>query len=126
MAYAVSFSLLASLRVAVTLVPMLLSTIIPQKILQPTKTSRLDRVGNVLMAKYRKLLKWAPGHRKTVVLTTLVLLVGSFLLTPLIGMEFFPASDQGQFQITVETATGSKLEETRQIVDQVNTYLQAY
>src|SRR5690606_7545316 len=115
MAYAVSFSLVASLVVAITLVPMLSSTFIPaaKKEKKAQKKLWTDRVAGRMLNGYKHMLKWVLGHRKSTVILTLAMLIGSFGLVPLIGTEFFPASDQGQFQIQVETPSGTKLEETK-------------
>ncbi|HUT63145.1 MAG TPA: efflux RND transporter permease subunit, partial [Anaerolineae bacterium] len=65
--------------------------------------------------RYRRLLNWALVHRKTVIFTALGLFIISVFLTPLVGVELMPTADEGEVQVTLETAVGSKLE----IVDQV-------
>src|SRR6202041_3871290 len=42
-----------------------------------------------------------------------------FLLTPLIGVAFFPRSDAGQFVINVKAPTGTRIEVTEGYVKQV-------
>jgi len=106
---------------------MLSSTFIPAaKKRESQKKNWMDQTGNRVLNGYKRMLKWALGHRKSTVFLTIVMLIGSFLLVPFIGMEFFPASDQGQFQIQVETPSGTKLEETKLVVDQVSTLLEPY
>jgi len=68
---------------------------------------------------YSKLLKWSLGHRKSVMVITIVMIVGSFALTPMIGAEFFPASDEGQVSISIETPNGTVIEETDRVTKQV-------
>ncbi len=36
---------------------------------------------------------------------------------PLIGTEFFPASDESQFRVTLRGPIGTRVEETEKIVD---------
>src|SRR5699024_10938543 len=96
LALAVSFSLIASLFVAITLVPMLSSKLL-SKVFEDTGRRYwfnilLGRVNNVYQAILKKVIKF----RKTTVLVTVLLIAGSLFLIPFIGAEFIPSSDQGQ------------------------------
>nr|WP_301287958.1 efflux RND transporter permease subunit [Paenibacillus sp. MSJ-34] len=130
LALTVCFSLVASLVVAITLIPMLSSKLVSEKrLLKEKKQGRMARLFglfNHFIAFYKKILNWALGHRKTTVFGTIVLLLGSFFLVPGIGMEFMPGGDQGQIQISVQTPTGTKLEETKKVVDEVSSLLAPY
>lgn len=68
---------------------------------------------------YHRLLKASLGRRKTVLVVVIVMMVGSLALTPIIGAEFFPASDQGQIQISIEMPNGTVVEETDRVTKQV-------
>src|SRR5699024_6168968 len=98
LALAVSFSLIASLVVAVTLVPMLSSKLLRKVIDDDAKGRRywfnrfLERVKNG----YGRILKWVLKFRKTTVIGTVLAIGGSLALVPFIGTEFIPESDQGQ------------------------------
>lgn len=70
--------------------------------------SSLDR----LAERYVGVIRWALGHRKTVLGTALLLTVASFALVPGIGGEFIPERDSGKFTISYQTAPGSALEYT--------------
>jgi hydrophobic/amphiphilic exporter-1 (mainly G- bacteria), HAE1 family len=61
---------------------------------------------------YGRLLGWALRRRWLVLLLTLGLFVGSFLLVPRIGVEFVPAADLGEQMIDVEAPVGSSLDYT--------------
>src|SRR5699024_4117670 len=85
LALTVSFSLIASLVVAITLVPMLSS-----KLLSKAMGDEGRRYWcNVLLEKlanfYQSILKWVLGHRKTMVFGTIILIVASLALIPRIG-----------------------------------------
>ncbi len=129
LAFTVSFSLIVSLVVALTLVPMMASKIL--KVEQGEKKNgwyqKLDhKVGNFLAAmdeKYRKLLHWALDHRKKVIIGVTIMLVASLLLFPVVGMEFLPASDSGQLSITITMENGTPLEETDRVVTIVENHL---
>ncbi|HLR67750.1 MAG TPA: efflux RND transporter permease subunit [Virgibacillus sp.] len=127
LALAVSFSLITSLVVAVTLVPMLSSKLL-RKVIDKDQGRRywFDRFLGRVNNGYQRVLKWVLKHRKTTVGGTLIAIVASLALTPFIGAEFIPASDQGQIEIRVETAPGSSLEHTEAITEKVNKKLTKY
>lgn len=121
MAMTVSFSHIAALLTALTLVPMLSSKLlknVPPPELHITNTKTRNPVNifssflHRLNGSYRKLLSWALGNRKKVVGLTVVLLVLSIAATPLIGTEFIPATDQGEISVAVELPPGTKVNET--------------
>lgn len=125
LALTVSFSLLASLVVSVTLVPMLSSKLLSQAMEDGRRywfDSLLEKLTNFYQNILRKVLKF----RKTSVLATILLIIGSIALTPFIGAEFIPAGDQGQLEITVETRANSSLETTEQVTEKVNEQLAEY
>lgn len=127
MALTVSFSLLASLVVAITLVPMMSSQFIPAaKKDKPKRFSWFDRVFDTLIGGYRRVLQWVLRWRKTTLAIVAAAFVGSLALIPAIGMEFIPASDQGQIQISVEAPNGTKLEDLKEITDQVEATFQPF
>lgn len=127
LALTVCFSLIASLVVAITLIPTLSSKIVSQKkIVESEKKGWYLRFFGLFVSGYKRILRWALGHRKTTVFATILLLVGSFFLVPFIGMEFMPGGDQGQIQISVQTPSGTSLEETKKAADEVAALLKPY
>lgn len=126
LALTVSFSLIASLIVSVTLVPMLSSKLLSKEMENDGKRYWFDSFLGYVNKIYRAVLKWAVNHRKTTIAGTIVAIAGSIALTPLIGAEFIPSADEGQVGIQVETAPGGSLEFTEQITEQINEKLSAY
>lgn len=128
LALAVSFSLIASLVVAVTLVPMLSSKLLGKVIEDEEKGRRywfnrfLERVKNG----YSRVLRGVLRFRKTTVLLIILATVGSLALIPFIGTAFIPESDEGQVQIDVETTQGGSLANTSDKLEKVNDRLDAY
>jgi HAE1 family hydrophobic/amphiphilic exporter-1 len=127
-----------ALLVAITLVPMLCSKFLVVRNNKETdelsessgkglvrKSRRGD--GFVLFdkveAKYEKLLAWALTHRKTVVITVTLVLIGSFALIPFIGMEFIPKTDSGELSLTVELDKGTVMEETDKVARNIESRL---
>lgn len=108
LAFTVAFSLLASLIVALTLIPMLASKILK---LSEKEFKRQQKTG-IIISTYKKLLKKALKHRWIVVLILIISLVLSIMLVPKIGFEFMPAADQGAFAISYKLPVGTSLAES--------------
>lgn len=137
LALTISFSLLASLAVALTLIPMLSSRMmavsrvngngdaIERKGIHLLYYKIMKKTGQWLKALdegYRKLLDWALRHRRRVVLIVVLLLIGSVAMMPLVGAEFIPSMDQGYIIVQATLPLGSKLEETEKIVSRIEQY----
>ncbi|APC49713.1 acriflavin resistance protein [Virgibacillus halodenitrificans] len=126
LALAVSFSLITSLVVAVTLVPMLSSKLLSKAMENGGRRYWFDRFLDWVNGKYRSVLKWVLGHRKTTIAATFLAIVASLALTPFIGAEFIPSADQGQMEVRIETDQGSSLAHTEEITEKVNKKLADY
>jgi Cation/multidrug efflux pump len=70
---------------------------------------------------YHTLLKWALVNKAKVALATSGIFVLSLLLPAfgLIGNEFMPQSDRGEFGVSVELEPGSSVEQTNQVALQI-------
>ncbi len=139
LALTVSFSLAASLLVALTLVPMLSSKllkIIPVDGNGVPNGAKLDGSSKRywLMAKwgqllqmiddtYEKLLVLSLKRRGRVVLLVSFLVLVSAGIAYLVGAEFIPAMDEGSAQISIALPHGSKLEETEKVAQRVEAIL---
>ncbi len=64
-------------------------------------------------------LTWALAHRAAVLGTFILFVVGSGALLPLIGEDFFPRVDAGQFRLHVRARPGTRIEETERIFEEV-------
>jgi len=118
LAYVVSFALICSLFVALTLVPMLSSRILKPTSLDKPNTKNVTKrvVSGIrrffirLEDSYKKLLHYSLDHRAAVLGIAAALLAGSILLIQLVGNEFMPSTDEGQVRVTVEMEVGTKLD----------------
>ena len=130
MGYTITFSLLTSLLVALTLVPMLSSKIMHFKVKDNSSSvskenmvqnsmSQGGRIFNFVREEYSRLLSWSLRHRGIVFVLAVIIFVGSVMLIPFVGTEFIPSSDQGQFNINITLPTGTNLETTREVVSEV-------
>lgn len=119
----VATATLFSLLVSFTLTPMLASRWYRKGEAMEAKRgffAKFDEFYHRLDRKYRSLLEWALRHRPHVILAGVVLfLVVMMTAGPKLGFEFFPKTDQGQVNATVEMPTGSSLEATNNAVSKV-------
>jgi HAE1 family hydrophobic/amphiphilic exporter-1 len=112
-------STMFSLFVSFTLTPLLASRW--SKLVHFTKETLLSRFIKKfenglerLSAAYSKVLEWALNHRKTILGLSFALLLTSLTYVPLglIGSEFFPQTDRGEFAINMEMPLGTSVEKT--------------
>ncbi len=127
LSYTVTFSLLSSLAVSLTVVPMLSAKILKIGEVKERKkgfsfakifdifSNAIDYVAD----KYSLLLKKALIYRKISVALAVILLVLSVQLVAMVGSEFFPAEDEGSLTINIEMPFGASLEDTDVIVKKV-------
>ena len=119
LALVVSFSLLCSLVVAVTLVPMLSAKWIrhrrPEDALAPPRgrAERLfrwsERLFTLIEDDYKRLLHLALGRRWLVASLAAALLGVSIFLALGIGTELMPKTDEGEVNVTLERDVGTRL-----------------
>jgi multidrug efflux pump subunit AcrB len=122
----VVFSLLMSLFVAVTLVPVLCSKLL---VLPPPADQRKglggwlyslsERALNGMDEGYRRLLHKALAHRPTVLAISAASVVAAIFVFPLLSTEFSTQADEGQVQVNVELAQGTRIEITGPVLDRV-------
>jgi multidrug efflux pump subunit AcrB len=68
---------------------------------------------------YGNLLGNILEHRVAFVIGFLSFCVGSWLLVPFLGQNFFPAVDAGTFRLHVRAPTATRIEQTAKLVDEV-------
>lgn len=121
---AVSFALVASLVVSLTVVPMVASRVLKPREDAPEDETATSVVPDSGLARgYRELLDWVLDHRAVALVAAVAILGGSLWLVPKIGTEFIPTTDEGQFQITVKMPAGSSLNATAAKVKEIEQFL---
>ena len=131
LAIAVVLSLAASYIIAMTVVPLFCAKLIrAKKTSGPNNPSVRQSVmqrfydwfnaafGRFLQ-KYERLLDWCLLRPKATVMVILGLCALSLVLYPFTGVSYFPKTDPGQFVINIKAPTGTRLEETEKLVQQV-------
>jgi len=124
-----AFAIMVSLFVSFTLTPSLSS-----RFLKPP-THRREGAGRAAAASkqkgvyaafdrlYDRLLRWALGHRKTVVALTGLVVVSTVAIFPYVKKEFIVDDDMSEFEVVVETPPGSSLERSDEILRNVEAEL---
>ncbi|ERN53415.1 efflux RND transporter permease subunit [Alkalihalophilus marmarensis] len=121
-ALAVSFSLLASLLVALTVVPMIASRILKK----PNEDREAKRMQSSFMKGMDRSIRWVLMHRLAVLFITFILLVAGGLGLMNVGTELIPDSDQGTFTVDVELEQGTTVDRTQDTVNAIEDVLSDY
>ncbi len=119
MGLTIAYSLLASLVIALTVVPALAS-----KVLKTVKESKESGIFNSLSRIYEKSIGWALKYKVVVLFGVVVLLVVSAWLSISKGIAFMPSMDSTEISITMEMPIGTKLEDTAEVSDEIVSRIQ--
>lgn len=143
MGLTITFSLLMSLFVALTLIPMLSSKLIRRrsktaslikrdvenKISSDTERTKASeqqgfiegsgRIFNFINRIYGNLINSALHFRGVVIILAILILGVSIFIIPMVGTEFFPSIDQGNFNVNISLPIGTNLDVTSRIVKEI-------
>jgi len=112
LAVTVSVTMIASLFVAITIIPMLARVVLREEKFENKKSSFLRGWFEPLRNSYRKALDFVLHHRALTLSLTAGFLLISLLLLKIVGIEFFPRMDRDFGIIEVTLPPGTSLEET--------------
>ncbi len=132
MALTVTYSLLASLVVSLTLVPML--NVVMQRENPKQWLTRglkflfkpLDKLYDKVYLAYKNFQGVFFRRRLIIFITVFVLFFGSILMIRFMGQELIPVISQGEFLINVEFQPGTSLKENSGIISDVSDTLKTY
>ncbi|TCP23466.1 HAE1 family hydrophobic/amphiphilic exporter-1 [Scopulibacillus darangshiensis] len=119
-ALTIVFSLLASLLIAITVVPMLAHSLF-KKDLTRQKGHRKQKKSK-LAGYYRTLLNWSLNHKLTMFGLAIILLAGSIFLVPLIGVSFLPSDEQKMVVATFNPEPGQTDKDINKIATDAEHY----
>src|SRR5437016_7241957 len=135
-AKAVAFAMLASYVLSRTLVPTLVMWFYRNarrpdetadahpapRLLRPFLAAQrgFERSFSCFRERYHAWLAACLKHRAAFALLFIAFCGGSWLLVRELGADFFPAVDAGQFRLHLRARTGTRIEETAQLVNQVD------
>lgn len=114
------FSLLASLLVAITLVPALAHTLFRKGL---GKKHNRDEKPKGIARGYRRVLEWSLSHKLITFGIAVVLLVGSVFLYPLVGVSFLPGQEDKYVMATYSPEPGTQLEDVEKEMLNIEKYI---
>jgi HAE1 family hydrophobic/amphiphilic exporter-1 len=128
----VAAAVLVSLFVSFTLDPMLSSRWVDPDVEQDRHDSRLGRLlarfnhwFDGLHRDYERLLAWSLSHRPAVIALAALAFVGSFPILGILGGDFMPDFNRGEYQVAFKATAGTTLRETaeraREMVSRLRT-----
>lgn len=113
LALTMTYSLLASLIVALTLVPAMAAGMLKKE--KPQKAGLLDRI----YPAYRKAISWSLQHKLIVLAAALLLLVGSAWAALARGFTFMPEIDMNTVNLTITMPEDADRETAVELADEV-------
>jgi multidrug efflux pump subunit AcrB len=125
LAEAVMFAMIASYILSRTLVPTLAVYLLRPKDHSPSRNPLVvfqrgfEAVFERVRAGYQVLLTRLVFARRIFVPSFLAVCLCGFLLLPFLGQDFFPSTDSGEFILHIRAKTGTRIEETARLADQV-------
>ena len=115
LALTVAYSLLASLIIALTLVPAMAKGLLTGD----TKKSILSQEGKTIKS-YKRLAAWSLGHKKILIIASVIMLVLSMTLAFSRGFSYMPSMSSSQISATIQMPDESTLEETSEATDAIS------
>ena len=132
LAIVVVFSLVCSLLVALSLVPMMASRFLTvkkegdgEKGESAIEKSRLRSFFRQMENNYSAMLRGALKHRTPIFLGTIILLVASFFFMGRIPIELAPQSDANEIDVDMEMAEGMNIAVVRTYLDELSEAVKA-
>ncbi|MBX4152175.1 efflux RND transporter permease subunit [Paenibacillus sp. FSL W7-1279] len=105
------FALLASLVVAITLVPAMAHSLFRKGL--KNKHDHAEKPGAMARG-YRSILKWTLNHKAITFLAAIALLAGSLFLTKYLGVSFIPEQEDKYAMVTYSPEPGVMLEDVEE------------
>jgi CzcA family heavy metal efflux pump len=127
LALTMSVALLTSLVLALAFTPVLAERLVRAKPTDKPRRSEDEethgRFLDAIIRRYEALLSIALDNRWLVVLTILLVLIGSYALYRALGSEFLPEFDESAFVLDYIAPPGSSLEETDRMLQHIEAML---
>lgn len=124
LALAIAFSLISSLFVALTVVPMVASLLFKaERNNKDNSRGKKNKRVHRMREFYRRLLLKSLERRRWVLAGVFGLFVVALAIIPFMGTEFMPAMDRSMIVLSIKLPVGSTLEETDRVVQMVEKLL---
>ncbi len=118
-AWTVTFALLASLLVALTVIPVMVTWLLNKKLVghrEADDTTRIQRA-------YLPPLKWALSHKLVTLGLALIAFLGTMALAPLLSTNLFDNSTQNTMTVIQQLPPGTSLETTSSAAEKIEAVL---
>ncbi|MFV0291049.1 MAG: efflux RND transporter permease subunit, partial [Mangrovibacterium sp.] len=123
----VTITVVTSTIAAVTLTPMLSAKMLRLRENLTGKKSWYDRTILPILDSidngYAAIVKWSIYHKKIIIPATLAIFVGSMYLGKYVKFESMPEQDLGSMTVSFECQTGTRVEKTDEIAQQVESFI---
>ncbi|PRS20047.1 efflux RND transporter permease subunit [Bacillus safensis] len=121
-ALTIVFALLASLLVAITIVPMMAHTLFKKNLYGTAKKVK-EHKPSKLAGGYRRVLNWTLNHKWITSGIAILMLVGSLFLAPLVGVSFLPQEAEKTAMVTYTPEPGQTREQAIDETKKAEEYL---
>ena len=120
-----SATMVASLITSLSLTPMVSSKLLKEK---QNKTKEKKRSKLYLWSEkgfvslenlYKRTLNWAISHKLIIIVTAILIFIGSIILGKNLGSDYIPAFDAGDISLVFETEVGTSADETDRVAQKV-------
>jgi HAE1 family hydrophobic/amphiphilic exporter-1 len=112
----VAFSQVASLIIAILIIPMLFHAMY-------AKQEKVTATRALRFSWYTAFLSRVIDNRKKVILLALVLIIGTILILPYVGSEYIPQSGTNEFSLDIKLKEGTQLQRTEGVVKNLESML---
>lgn len=123
-AWTVAFSQIASLFVAILVIPMLFAQFFRKDKVFAKERKVFSDEKHSSFKRYRSVLEKVLNHKTAWIVTSTVMILGTALLLPVIGSEYMPQSDTRAISVDVTLTNGTPLARTSSTVNQIESQLQ--
>ncbi|MEC3590340.1 efflux RND transporter permease subunit [Bacillus pumilus] len=121
-ALTIVFALMASLLVAITIVPMMAHSLFKKNLYGTAKKVK-EHKPSKLASGYRRVLNWALNHKWITSGIAILMLVGSLFLAPLVGVSFLPQEAEKTAMVTYTPEPGQTREQAIDETKKAEEYL---
>ncbi|PRS32045.1 Swarming motility protein SwrC [Bacillus pumilus] len=121
-ALTIVFALMASLLVAITIVPMMAHSLFKKNLYGTAKKVK-EHKPSKLAGGYRRVLNWTLNHKWITSGIAILMLVGSLFLAPLVGVSFLPQEAEKTAMVTYTPEPGQTREQAIDETKKAEEYL---
>ncbi|MEH6852140.1 MULTISPECIES: efflux RND transporter permease subunit [Bacillus] len=120
-ALTIVFALLASLLVAVTIVPMMAHSLFKKESMKEKQHNHEEKPSKLANG-YKRLLEWVLNHKVITSSIAVLLLIGSIALLPIVGVSFLPSEEEKTVIASYNPEPGQTMQDVENIATKAEDY----